>query len=172
VNTTTSTFGSVLLFVVFSAVAVMRVSVAAEETSAATKTRMIQIIETLESNPFVKDGKKIRGEVMSWLTEAPDVAVMLCPEVLGIVRDDLDDDAATLVVQMMFSQAKFILEHPDKATDQHAVNVAGVEGVLRTYAAMQAKKPKLAIPEFDRLVKLQASGQLGVAVDEGLAKCE
>ena len=80
--------------------------------------------------------------------------------------------AAMLVVQMMFSEAKFILENPDKATDQHAINVAGVEGVLRTYAAMKAKKRKLELPQFERLAKLQESGQLGAAVDEGLAKCE
>jgi len=92
--------------------------------------------------------------------------------VLGDFRKIKGDEGGTLVVQLMFSEAKFILEHPDKATDQHAINVAGVEGVLRTYGAMKAAKPKLAIPEFDRLVKLQESGQLVAAVDEGLAKCK
>lgn len=50
-------------------------------------------------------------------------------------------------------------------------NVAGVEGVLRAYAAMKAAKPKLAIRQFDELVKRQAAGQLGTAIDAGLAKC-
>ncbi len=108
---------------------------------------------------------------MTWLAEAPDVTVKLCPRVLGDFRKIKGNEGSILVVQLMFSEAKFILEHPDKATDQHAINVAGVEGVLRTYAAMQAVKPKLAIPELDRLVQLQASGQLGTTVDEALAKC-
>lgn len=171
-KTPASTFGPAFLLMVLSAVVTMRVSAAEPKTSAATEARMLQLIGVLESNPFIKDGKEIRGEVMSWLVEAPDVAVMLCPEVLGDVREIVDDESATLVVQMMFSEAKFILENPDKATDQHAINVAGVEGVLRTYAAMRAKKRKLALPQFDRLVKLQAAGQLGAAVDEGLANCE
>ena len=132
---------------------------------------MIQLIGILESDPFLKDGKEVRGEVMSWLAEAPDVTVKICPSVLGDIQKLTSDEAGTLVVQLVFAEAKFILEHPDKATDQHAINVAGVEGVLRTYAAMKSAKPKLAIPEIDRLEKLQASGQLGTAVDEGLAKC-
>src|SRR5688572_6703464 len=142
----------------FSTLAVMSVSVDAQETSAATKTRMIELIGTLESDPFIKGGKKLRGEVMSWLAEAPDVAVQLCPAVLGDIEEIESDEGETLVVQLIFSEAKFILQNPDKATDQRAINVGGVEGVLRTYAAMRAAKPKLAIPEFDRLVKLQASG--------------
>ena len=171
-RTITSNIGPTLLLVALSAFAATPVPAAAQETSAATKARMIQLIGVLESNPFIKDGKEIRGEVMTWLTEAPDVAVMLCPEVLGDFREIDDDESATLLAQMMFSEARFILENPDKATDQHAINVAGVEGVLRTYAAMKARKRKLALPQFERLVMLQASGQLGAAVDEGLAKCK
>lgn len=154
-----------------SAVAAIPVAAGGQETPAATKTRMIQLIGMLESDPFLKDGKEVRGEIMSWLVEAPDVTVKICPNVLGDVRKIKGNEGRILVVQLGFSEAKFILENPDKATDQHAINVAGVEGVLRTYAAMKTTKPKLAIPEIDRLVKLQESGQLGAAVDEGLAKC-
>lgn len=133
---------------------------------------MIQLINKLESDPFTKDGKDVRAEVLIWLTEAPDVSVSLCPDVLGDIRKIKGDDGKTLVVQLMYSEAKFILEHPDKAADQLAVNVAGVEGVLRTYAAMQAVKPKLSIPEFDQLSQLQASGQLVAAVETRLATCK
>ena len=167
----TSILGRALLLVVTSSIATMHAGAAEQETSAATKTRMIQLIGTLESDPFQKDGKEVRGEVMTWLVEAPDVSVRICPNVLGDIKKIKGDEGGILVVQLGFSQAKFILENPDKAADQHAVNVAGVEGVLRTYAAMKTTKPKLAIPEIDRLVKLHASGQLGAAVDEGLAKC-
>jgi len=66
-KTITSTFAQVILLIGLSVVATMRVSAAEQGTSAATKARMIQLITMLESDPFLKDGKEVRGEVMSWL---------------------------------------------------------------------------------------------------------
>ena len=168
---TTSIVGRALLLMVTSSITTMHAGAAEQETSAATKTRMIQLIGTLESDPFQKDANEVRSEVMTWLIEAPDVTVTICLEVLGDIKKIKGDEGGILLAQLGFSQAKFILENPGKATDQHAITVAGVEGVLRTYAAMKSTKPNLAIPEVDRLVKLQASGELGAAVDEALAKC-
>jgi hypothetical protein len=154
------------------AVAATQVAGAAENTSAETKARMIQLINKLETEPFTKDGKEIRGEVLTWLTEAPDVSVRVCANMFGNIKKIKSEEGGTLVVQLMFSEAKFILEHPEKAADQRAVNVAGVEGVLRTYAAMQAVNPKLSIREFDQLAQLQASGQLAAEVESRLATCQ
>lgn len=145
---------------------------ATKDTPAETKAIMIQLINQLERDPFLKDGKSVRGEVLSWLTDAPDVSVNVCTHVLGDISKIKGDDGGTLVVQLMFSEAKFILEHPDKATDQHAINVAGIEGVLKTYASMQASKPKLSIREFDQLSKMKTSGQLSAEVEKRLTKCK
>ena len=168
---TTSLVGRALLLMVTSSIATMHAVAEEQETSAATNTRMIQLIGTLESEPFQKDHNEVRSEVMTWLVEAPDVTVRICLKVLGDIEKIKGYEGGILVVQLGFSQAKFILENPDKATDQHAINVAGVEGVLRTYAAMKSTKTELAIPEVDRLVKLQESGELGAAVVERQAKC-
>jgi hypothetical protein len=143
-----------------------------QTTSPETKSRMILLIGQLESDPYAKNGKDIRREVLVWLTDAPDVTVKLCTNVLGEVRKYKGDDGSTLTVQLAFSEAKFILEHPDKAGDVHAVNVAGIDGVLRTYAAMKAAKPKLNIDEAEHLAQLKASGQLDAFIDAGLAKCQ
>ncbi|MBC3873971.1 hypothetical protein [Undibacterium flavidum] len=147
-------------------------AIAAEATPAETKTRMIRLINQLETDPFLKDGKSVRSEVLSWLTEAPDVSVNVCTNVLGDISKIKGDDGGTLLVQLMFSEAKFILEHPDKATDQHAINVAGIEGVLRTYASMQRSKPTLTIREFDQLTQMKTSGQLGAEVEKRLTECK
>ena len=167
----TSSACRALLLAALSMVATTSVVNAAEATSAETKARMISLISKLESDPFTRDGRDIRGEVISWLTEAPDVTVKVCTNVLGDITKIKGDDGGTLVVQLMLSEAKFILEHPDKEADQLAVNVAGIEGVLRTYAAMRAVKPKLAIREFDQLAQLQTSGQLAAETDKRLATC-
>jgi hypothetical protein len=144
---------------------------AAGVTSAETKARMIQLIDKLETDPFTKDGKDVRAEVLTWLAEAPDVSVTVCANVLGDIKKIKGDEGGILVVQLMFSEAKFILENPDKATNQLAINVAGVEGVLRTYTAMKSVKPKLAVREIDQLAQLQADEQLAAAVAARMAAC-
>ena len=161
----------VLLLAAALALATTGVSAAAGSTTPETKARMLQLIETLETDPFIRNGKAIRGEVTTWLIDAPDIHVALCPSLLGDITKIKSDEGGTLVVQLMFSEAKFILDHPDQASDQGAVNVAGVAGVLRTYASMKAVKPALAIREFDELAKLQASGQLAAEVIKRSESC-
>jgi hypothetical protein len=150
---------------------VATVCAAAEPTSDKTRARMIQLIGKLEADPFAKDGEEIRSEVLTWLTEAPDVTVSVCRDVLGDITRFKDAEGGILALQLAFSEARFILEHPDKALDQHAIKVAGVEGVLRTYASMRVSKPKLAIRQIDEWSRLQTSGQLGPEVDKRLAAC-
>ena len=99
---------------------------AAEPTSSQTKAEMIRLIDTLEKQPNHPDGREMRGKVLTWLTEAPDVSVSLCGDYLGI--QDLDkDQGGALVLQQPFAEAKFILEHPDKANDEAAVHLAAAE---------------------------------------------
>ena len=71
----------------------------------------------------------------------------------------------------MFSQAKFIIEHPDKAADEVAVQLAGVEGVLRMWQAIKAAKPKAKFPVLDELLVKQRAGTLADHVQEGWNKC-
>ena len=143
-----------------------------QPTSPEVKARMIRLIGQLESDPYAKDGKDIRREVLVWLIDAPDVTVGICTNVLGDIKKLKGDDGATLTTQLAFSQAKYILEHPDKAADKHAVNIAGVEGVLRTYEAMKRAKPKVKFAPMEQLLQLQSNGGLDAFVDSGLAQCK
>jgi hypothetical protein len=133
---------------------------------------MIELITQLENDPFHKEGKKIRGEVLVWLTEAPDVSVTLCLDVLGEMKKFKGDEGSALSAQFLFEQARFILEHADQAGDQKAINLAGVEGVLRTYERMKATKPKLKIEGADSLAALKASGGLEAHVAQRVAGCK
>jgi hypothetical protein len=143
-----------------------------QSTSAETKARMLQLIATLETDPYNKDAKAYRREVLVWLTDAPDVTVELCADLLGDVKKLKGDDGAALVGQLAFSEAKYILEHPEKAKDRHAVSVAGIDGVLRTYVAMKTAKPNVKIEPMDRLIQIQADGKLDAYTDQALANCK
>ena len=137
-----------------------------KRTSPATKARMIQLINTLETDPYNERARNDRREVLAWLTDAPDVTVVLCASVLGDKKALIGDDGAALAGQLAFSEAKYLLEHPEKAKDYRAINIAGVEGVLKTYSAMKKAKPGLSIESMDSLARIQANGTLEAFVDQ------
>lgn len=141
-------------------------------TTPETKAHMLQLINTLETDPFNKNAKENAREVLLWLTNAPDVTVQLCGGVMGELSKFKGGEGSTLVGQLIFSEAKFILENPDKANDQQAINVSGVEGVIRTYNAMKQAKPKLKIEPMEKLLQLQSEHKLEAFIEEALKKCK
>lgn len=145
---------------------------AAEPTSPQTRAEMIRLVETLEQQPHHPEGREMRRKVLTWLTEAPDVSVTICEQLLGIKDIDPGGPSGELLLQAPFAEAKFILENPDKANDIEAVHLAGVESALRTYAAMKAEDPKLEIPAMEKLAKLQAEQKLPEHVSRISKKCQ
>ncbi|HEX5160628.1 MAG TPA: hypothetical protein VFV88_02840 [Steroidobacteraceae bacterium] len=144
---------------------------AAPPTSPETRAEVISRIDALEKKPYDPAARDARGTVMTWLIDAPDVSVTICSALLGDL-DELDQDGGELfATQLPFSEARFILENPSKADDEFAVHVAGVEGMLRTYANMKATRPDLRIRHLEKLLKAQAAGKLDAFVKDAMEKC-
>ncbi|MBI4751326.1 MAG: hypothetical protein HY774_22845 [Acidobacteria bacterium] len=149
------------------------VLLAEKPTSPEKKAKMIALINRMESNPYHSDSKKMASEVFSWLADAPDVTVTVCTDVLAAEKNDLDSDESTFLFgHFIFSQARFIVEHPDQASDPVAVNRAGVDGILKAYATMKAGKPKLKVKFADQLFSLRETGGLDRFLEQALAKCK
>lgn len=143
-----------------------------QPTNPETKARMIQLINTLEKEPFHKEAKAYNKEVLVWLIEAPDVTVTLCTDIMGDLKKFKGDEGAALVAHLTFSQARFILQNPEKSSDKLAVNVAGVESVIAMYNSMKTTKPKLKIDAAEKLIQLQSESKLTSFVEENLKKCK
>lgn len=126
----------------------------------------------LETNPLAKEAKDYRSALLFFLTQAPDITVTICPNVLGESKRLKGDYDSELLGQLVFSQGKFVIEHPDKAQDEAAVQLAGVEGVLRTWQAIKAAKPKAKYPLMDELLAKQQAGTLAEHVNAGLGGCK
>ena len=126
----------------------------------------------LETNPLAKEAKDYRSALLFFLTQAPDITVTICPNVLGESKRQKGDYDSELLGQLVFSQGKFVIEHPDKAQDEAAVQLAGVEGVLRTWQAIKAAKAKAKYPLMDELLAKQQAGTLAEHVNAGLAGCK
>jgi hypothetical protein len=112
-------------------------------------------------------------KLFAFIAGAPDVNVKLCTSVLGESKRLKGDYEGELVsFQLMFGQAKFIIENPDQAKDDAAVYLGGVESVLRTWEAIKAAKPKAKFPLMDELLQQRQAGTLAEHVKAGMSGCK
>ena len=136
------------------------------------RKRAVEMATFLETNPLAKEAKDYRGALLFFLAEVPDITVTLCTNVFGESKRFKGDYDSELTGQQAFSQAKFIIENPDKAQDAAAVYLAGVEGVLRTWQAIKAAKPKAKFALMDELLEKQKAGTLAEHVQAGMKGCK
>jgi hypothetical protein len=136
------------------------------------RRRAVEMVTFLEKNPLLKEAKDYRAALLYFLAEVPDISVKLCSNVLGESKRIKGDYESELIGQLAFSQAKFIIENPDKAKDDSAVYLSGVEGVLRTWEAIKAKKPKAKFPLMEELLQKQQAGSLAEYVKTNMAGCK
>ena len=126
----------------------------------------VKAAHLLESDPFNKDAKKIREWFTVWLIEVPDIHIELCGQYLGPVFTSKKNYDSELFGQTMFSSAAFIIEHPEQANDRVAVNLAGLEGALKTYEAILKAKPKARWEFLDELIAKGDKDELRAYVKE------
>jgi hypothetical protein len=136
------------------------------------RTRAVEMATFLETTPLAKEAKDYRAKLLFFLAEVPDITVKLCTNVLAESKRLKGDYDSELVGQLAYSQAKFVIEHPDKAQDDAAVYLAGVEGVLRTWQAIKTAKPKAKFPLMDDLLLKQQAGNLADYVNAGMSGCK
>ena len=126
----------------------------------------VKAAHLLETDPFHKDAKKIRQWFTVWLIEVPDIHIELCGAYLGPVLGSNKNYSSEIFSQMMFSSAAYMIEHPDQANDQVAVNLAGLEGALKAYQSILKVKPKARWEFLDDLIARQDKGDLRAYVQE------
>lgn len=118
----------------------------------------VKAARLLETDPQNKDAKKMRQWFTVWLIEVPDISIQACTEYLGPSSNK--PFANEIWAQTMFSSAAFIIEHPDQAKDRLSVNVAGVEGSLKTYEAVLKADPKAQNEFINGLLAKRDKGEL------------
>lgn len=128
------------------------------------RKRVVEIATLLENDPFNKNAKTLRSDLLFFIIQAPDIHVHLCSDVLGDSKKIKGDYDSILTVQLTFSQAKFVIEHPGQADDRNQEYLAGVEGVLKTYQNIKLAKPKAKVELLDELLVKQQAGQLAESV--------
>lgn len=135
------------------------------------RKQAVEMVTFLETNPLAKEAKDYRNKLFVFLADVPDISIKLCLGVLGDLKQTKGDYDTELTTQLMYSQAKFIIENPGKAEDDAAVFLGAVEGVVRTWQAIKAAKPKAKFPLMDELLAKQQAGTLSEYVQTRAPGC-
>ncbi|HEX8649265.1 MAG TPA: hypothetical protein VF708_00370 [Pyrinomonadaceae bacterium] len=133
------------------------------------RKRAVEIATLLENDPLNKDAPDLSAWLVKFLVDVPDISVPICTAVLGDYSKIKGDYAPTISAQLLFSEARFIIEHTEQANDKYQIYLAGVEGVLRTYENIKKAKPKVKIKPLEELLLKQQAGQLGEFVKNAMA---
>ncbi|MFN2499390.1 MAG: hypothetical protein ABR557_09915 [Pyrinomonadaceae bacterium] len=166
---------SLLIIALIAICAFSTNTTAAQKRGASTaeeRKRAVEITTLLENDPLNKKAEALRRELMIWLIQIPDISVTLCTSMLGDYTKIKGKYAGTITTQMSFAETKFVIEHPEQASDKYQVYFAGVEGVLRTYQNLKKVKPKVRFEPLEELLVKQQAGQLPDFVRSAMVGCD
>jgi hypothetical protein len=161
-------------FLVLLALVIFATSAIAQKRGPSTpeeRQEVVQLTHMLETDPLSDQAVKARRWLIPFLADVPDISVTICMAPLDPVLKSKKNYSAEIVTQMMFGQAAFVIEHPDKATDDRAVYTAGVESSLKLYESILKAKPKAKWPYLDDLVTTRQTEQWPAVVQSLVAKC-
>jgi hypothetical protein len=133
----------------------------------------LAVIREIQAEPLRDDdeAKAKNTVVMQWLTESPDITVVVCAELLPL-RDPAGPHDGALVIQLMFAQAAYQLEHPGVAPKDEAVFTAGLAAAMRVYRMLLAAHPEQGYPAWDELETAERKGALSPYVRKVIQGCK
>jgi hypothetical protein len=141
-------------------------------STADERKKAVELTRKLEKQPLARSSNQDRGWLLQFIVEAPDFEVKGCKGPLDVLaKDEEGPYARILYVQSVFGMAAFMFENPKKAGDWAAVQTAGIESVLKAYAAILKADPDARWKELDRLVAVRGKGKLRALVEKEMAKC-
>jgi hypothetical protein len=151
------------LFVLL-AMTVLASSVPAESKTRGPSTpqeraRALSYVQSLEQNPLAKDSLDKRIWLTEWIVQVPDITVNARCQDLDSLDKINDTYSNQLRMQVIYSQAAFILQHPKVKSDAEK-QAAGLAGALRAYRAIQRFDPSAQYPVLDNLLSLEKQGKL------------
>ncbi len=129
-------------------------------TTPEEKTRVIKLNEHIEAEPLAADARDARRWLFGFASSAPDLKVVVCPDLLAPLLESNQPYKAELGAQMMFSTMAFTIAHPEKSGDIQEIYLAAVLGSLRAYQSILKAKPGSRFPFLDDLVARRDKGTL------------
>ena len=123
----------------------------------------LRLIRLLEQEPLSPNAAKIRSDLIEWATATKDVMITVC-DVLGPIPSKEVPYGPELLIQAMFGNGAFQLEHVQHKGDEYKAQLAGIESMLRSYERILAADPSARIPEYDEWLREREAGDLEAKV--------
>jgi hypothetical protein len=120
---------------------------------------LIKATKFLEEKPLDKEAKNIRSWAISWVIQTDKVSVKVCSLLVSGV-DKKYKYSGEIFGQYTIAMAAFKLANPEKANDEDAAQMAGIESALTSYEAMVKDQPKAKNNFLDDLVAKRGDGSL------------
>lgn len=133
------------------------------------RARAVQLARELEKDPMAGDATEKRAWLIKWYERVPDITINVC-NLLGPFPKDDHPFFPQVLTQSMFSGGAFIIEHPDQAKDEVAVQTAGILGALKVYEVFAKSQPNERLPFLDDLLKRRDDGTLASYMQEAVPK--
>lgn len=136
------------------------------------RKEILKLATKLEEEPLSKKAVKNRRKVLTLLRYEPELTVEPCRALLHDLLLSKKLGSQELLVQMQISMARFVLENPTLAGDRERVLLGGLEGVLRTYAAMKRTNLLVEHERLDAMRERHDRGELPEVVRDALVDCD
>lgn len=152
-------------------VAAPRAALARAPSTPEERKRAVSTTRKLEKEPLSRSSMEARRWLFRWIVEIPDIQVTSCKGPLDVLEQEEEGYGQLLHLQAVFGMAAFLVEHPQRKGDWVAVQIAGIESVLRAYESLRKADSEARWKALDRLGAAQKAGKLGALVKEEMAEC-
>lgn len=130
----------------------------------------VNLTRFLEDDPLNAKADDARRWLFNWLDDLPDISVTICPDFLRPITGKDENYSLEIFAQSIYGSAAFIIENPDRASDDEAVYLAGLESSLKVYEAILKVKPKATWAFLDGLIEKRNKQELDDYVRDILSK--
>jgi hypothetical protein len=130
---------------------------------------LIKAARFLEEKPLDKQAKDVRAWAIKWVIATDKVSVTVCSLLISGI-DKKYKYSGEVFGQYTIAMAAFKLTNPDKAKDEDAAQLAGIESALTSYEAMVKEQPKARNAFLDDLSSKHNAGLLAKYVGENNCK--
>ena len=128
------------------------------------KDLVIRTAHALETAPLDKETARMQFEAIRWVIETDEVSITVCGNAFGPFLDKKNKASTEATAAYTIGMAAFKLEHPEKASDENAAQLAGIETALKLYEAYVKEKPKAKFDPVEGLITKRNSGELAAFV--------
>ncbi len=130
------------------------------------KELTIKTARALETAPLAVGTVQMREKALKWVIETDQVNIIVCGKIFELFSDKKNKNAGEMTAGYTIGMAAFKLEFPEKASDENAAQLAGLETALRSYETIVKEKPKAKFEKIDALVEKRSNGQLNALVTD------